>query len=269
MLYLGRPYRALAYFILSFLAVLLAIVLASRGLWPAGVTWAVPYYAVLVAAVADSIRIARQHSGGFVGPWYTRWHGLAALVVALVGATLAFRVSLYEPFRQPSASMMPTLRAGDLFFVSKWAYASRPPQRGDIVVFRLPTAPDVRYVKRLVGLPGDVLHYDPASKRLTINGAGVPVEDLGADPENANARRVRELLDGGPHLQLWQLGFSGGGGTYAVPDGHYFVLGDNRDNSQDSRYESVGFVPRENIVGKVVRIWWNPEMPNRAGTVPE
>lgn len=269
MLYLGRAYRALAYFTLSLLAMLLAVVLASRGLWPAGLTWVVAYLAVVVAAAIEAIRIAKRHARDFVGPWYTRWYGLVAVVLVLGAAALAFRVFLYEPFRQPSESMAPTLRESDLFFVDKRAYASRAPQRGDIIVFRLPTAPDVMYVKRLVGLPRDVVVYDGATKRLTINGTAAPIEELGADPESPGVELARELLDGRSHLQHWHRGMSGRGGTYIVPDGHYFALGDNRDNSQDSRHEAVGFIPLNNIVGKAVRVLWNTEMPNRAGTVLE
>jgi signal peptidase I len=269
MLYLGRPVRALLYFSLSLLVPLLAIVLAAAGLWPAGISWLVAYYALIVVAAAEAVRIARQVSSDFVGSWYTRWYGLLLIFAVLAAAVSTLRVEFYEPFRQPSASMMPTLREGDLFFVSKRSYESRLPQRGDIVVFRLPTDPNVMYVKRVVGLPGDVVEYDGRTKRLSINGVVVPAEELEADPDIPGAQRVRGVLDGRAHLRVWMRSLTNQGGTYTVPDGHYFVIGDHRDNSMDSRFLNVGFVPFENIVGKLVLIWWNTDMPERAGTVPD
>lgn len=182
---------------------------------------------------------------------------------------LVVRSFVFEPFRIPSGSMMPTLIDGDYIFVKKYSYGLRwpviekkfvetgEPDRGDVVVFRLPSNPSVNYIKRVVGLPGDVIVYDNA--RLTINGELMPLEnfqdietdvrgffyreDLG-DREHAIRHSVDILRDGEGNARLRM---------YEVPDGHYFMMGDNRDNSQDSRF--IGPIPETHLVGEAVRIW--------------
>jgi signal peptidase I len=199
---------------------------------------------------------------------------------------LVIRSFLFEPFRIPSNSMMPTLLDGDFIFVNKFAYGLRlpvlnskiveigQPKRGDVIVFRLPSDPSVNYIKRLVGLPGD--HIAVRSERLYINEQLVPVEKKGLymGPRNtgyeAGADEAVENLDGVRHRVLYIQGRQPADYDQVVPAGHYFFMGDNRDNSQDSRFPIVGFVPEENLVGKAVRIWLNwdlPEMPiwNRIG----
>ncbi|HEY7672049.1 MAG TPA: signal peptidase I [Gammaproteobacteria bacterium] len=182
---------------------------------------------------------------------------------------LLLRSFLFEPFRIPSGSMMPTLLEGDFIFVNKFAYGLRlpvlnskiveigEPKRGDVVVFRLPSDPSVNYIKRVVGLPGDVIDYEQGSKRLTINGMPMPVELLGDYEDDPQYRLARENLDGVEHSVLLMPGRLSLGGVYKVPEGHYFVMGDNRDNSRDSRFEGVEFIPEERLVGRAVRIWMN------------
>ena len=189
---------------------------------------------------------------------------------------LLIRSFLLEPFRIPSGSMMPTLLEGDFIFVNKFAYGLRlpvvntkfleigDPERGDVIVFRLPSDPSVNYIKRIVGLPGDVVNYDQGSKRLTINGEPVPIERVGEyDGPEVNAEIVREQLGDDDHLALWKRNSFSEGGEWKVPDGHYFVMGDNRDNSQDGRV--IGFVPDKNLVGRAVRIWMNWRWPSEGG----
>jgi signal peptidase I len=132
------------------------------------------------------------------------------------------------------------------------------------MVFRLPSDPSVNYIKRLVGLPGDEVVY--RNKRLFINGDPVPVELLGAvaDMPGQKTLIARETLGKVSHNVFLEPFSLGREGRYKVPEGYYFMMGDNRDNSQDSRFAQVGFVPEENIVGKAVRIWMNwdfPKMP--------
>ena len=191
---------------------------------------------------------------------------------------LVIRSFLFEPFRIPSDSMMPTLFDGDFIFVSKYAYGLRlpvtntlivptgTPQRGDVIVFRLPPNPKINYIKRLVGLPGDRIRVDE-NNQLYVNDRPMTQE------QGPNYT--------GPKQDLWnyleaptefeQLGaarhrimFSKGGaksGEWMVPAGHYFFMGDNRNNSKDSRFQddpdAPGFVPAQNLVGKAVRIWLN------------
>ena len=173
---------------------------------------------------------------------------------------LIVRSFVFEPFRIPSGSMMPTLLKGDFIFVQKFAYGLRlpvtetkiietgEPQRGDVVVFRLPTDPGINYIKRVIGLPGDTVEY--AEHRLRINGKIVPLEDSGypgqAQFTGVLGEREHDILIQNPRYTIAD-------GTYVVPDGHYFVMGDNRDNSKDSRF--IGSIPESHLVGEAVRIW--------------
>ena len=190
---------------------------------------------------------------------------------------LLLRSFLFEPFRIPSGSMMPTLLEGDFIFVNKFAYGLRlpvlntkiveigAPKRGDVVVFRLPSDPSVNYIKRVVGLPGDVVDYDQGNRRLTINGMQMPVEMLGDYEDGSQYRLGRENLDGVTHSVLFMPANLSRGGVYRVPEGHYFMMGDNRDNSQDSRWEKVGLVPENRLVGRASRIWMNWKWTDEGG----
>ncbi|MFO1355909.1 MAG: signal peptidase I [Gammaproteobacteria bacterium] len=181
---------------------------------------------------------------------------------------LVVRSFLFEPFRIPSSSMMPTLLTGDFIFVNKYTYGLRlpvlntkivdigEPRRGDVIVFRLPADPSTNYIKRLVGLPGDTIRY--ANDHLVINGQPVPDELRGIynDELQPGSILLQEQLGSVSHQILLIPGGAGrGDGTFVVPPGHYFMMGDNRDNSQDSRF--IGPIPEANIVGRAVRIWMN------------
>lgn len=184
---------------------------------------------------------------------------------------LLIRSFLVEPFRIPSGSMMPTLLIGDFILVNKFAYGIRlpvlhtklldlgEPKRGDIVVFRYPKDPSVDYVKRVIGLPGDRIVY--MGDRLVINGKEIPLRYLGryiGSGENGryNGAQVYEedlsAVGGKKHLIMLSEGATVFA-QYVVPEGHYFVLGDNRNHSNDSRF--WGFVPEENLLGKAFLIW--------------
>ena len=191
---------------------------------------------------------------------------------------LVIRSFLFEPFRIPSDSMMPTLLDGDFIFVNKFSYGLRlpvvhekilsigEPKRGDVIVFRLPSDPATNYIKRLVGLPGD--HIQVRGRQVLINGELVPLQMNGTyqGPRNegvhSRAIEGQEFLGGGEHRVLYIPGRPTPEYDAVVPAGHYFFMGDNRDNSRDSRYEEVGFVPERNLVGKAVRIWLNWDLPS-------
>jgi signal peptidase I len=187
---------------------------------------------------------------------------------------LVVRSFLFEPFRIPSSSMVPTLLVGDFIFVNKYQYGLRlpvvnmkvieigEPERGDVVVFRLPSDPSTNYIKRLVGLPGDTVRYQ--NRQLFINGQPVSAEPLGAYKEDSQpgALLYNERLGDVEHNILLMPGRRSLEGTFEVPDGHYFMMGDNRDNSRDSRYQGVGIIPEDKVVGKAVRIWMNWSFPN-------
>ena len=192
---------------------------------------------------------------------------------------LLFRSFLAEPFKIPSGSMMPTLLVGDFILVNKFAYGLRlpvlgtklvsigEPKRGDVFVFRYPNPEhDPRkegldYIKRVIGLPGDEITY--RNKTLYVNGKEVPQADVGPFVGSGNeARRMadaeihEEMLPEVEHqiLQSSML-LPGREGSWRVPAGQYFAMGDNRDNSEDSRY--WGFVPEQNVIGKAFVIWMN------------
>jgi signal peptidase I len=190
---------------------------------------------------------------------------------------LVIRSFLFEPFRIPSESMMPTLFKGDFIFVNKFEYGLRlpvvntkilkigEPKHGDVVVFRLPSDPSIDYIKRVVGLPGDVVEYEDSSKQLKINGQPVEMQLLGAYEGEPFTTIGRETLGQHDHQLLVRRGAVSRGGRYVVPPGGYFMMGDNRDNSRDSRFEGVEFVPEENLVGRAVGIWMNWRWPSEGG----
>ncbi len=201
-----------------------------------------------------------------------------ALIIALV-----IRTFLFQPFNIPSGSMKATLLVGDYLFVSKYSYGysrfslplSPPlfsgripggltPERGDVVVFRLPRDPSTDYIKRVIGLPGDRIQV--IDGQVYINGTAVkrepapPFVDVEEGVREAPVKRWKETLPNGRSyytLDLVDNGFADNTQVYTVPPGHYFMMGDNRDNSTDSRFSQVGMVPLENIVGKAQIIFFS------------
>jgi signal peptidase I len=201
-----------------------------------------------------------------------------ALIIALV-----IRTFLFQPFNIPSGSMKATLLVGDYLFVSKYSYGyskyslplSPPlfsgripggllPQRGDVVVFRLPKDPSIDYIKRVIGLPGDKIQV--IDGQVYINGTAVkreaasPFIETEEGTREAPVKRWKETLPDGKSfytLDLVDNGFADNTQVYTVPPGDYFMMGDNRDNSTDSRFSQVGFVPLQNIVGKAQLIFFS------------
>ncbi|NWC91437.1 MULTISPECIES: signal peptidase I [unclassified Pseudomonas] len=190
---------------------------------------------------------------------------------------LVLRSFLVEPFQIPSGSMKPTLDVGDFILVNKFSYGIRlpvidkkvieigDPQRGDVMVFRYPSDPNVNYIKRVVGLPGDVIRYT-SDKRLFVNGESVAEKLIGAEPNTlGSAELYQEKLGAVEHEIRKEMSRyrSPPDNQWTVPAGHYFMMGDNRDNSNDSRYwddpnipkELLGMVPDQNIVGKAFAVW--------------
>jgi signal peptidase I len=216
-------------------------------------------------------------------PWWLDW---TAGLFPVIMAVFFLRSFLFEPFKIPSGSMIPTLHVGDLILVNKFHYGIRlpvinlkitegqAPQRGDVMVFRYPPKPSLDYIKRVVGVPGDEVAY--LKKRLTINGQPVPTTALPEFFDEDAMRYFKQLEetmgdkkhgilndDDRPEFVPGADSFEGREGcrysiegvVCKVPAGHYFMMGDNRDNSLDSRY--WGFVPDKNIVGKAFFVWMN------------
>jgi signal peptidase I len=195
----------------------------------------------------------------------------------IVLIVLLLRSFIAEPFRIPSGSMMPTLLVGDFILVNKFTYGIRlpvinkkiielnEPRRGDIVVFRYPKDPTVDYIKRIIGLPGDKVVY--SNKKLTINDLPVQqvslgrYQGLGQGEEMSGAEDLLENLTGVEHRILIRNGTPTVEFVYIVPEDNYFAMGDNRDNSNDSRY--WGPVPEANLVGKAFFIWMNWDWQNK------
>lgn len=221
---------------------------------------------------AKAVKPERREEGGL-------WESIKTVVYAL-GLALILRIFLFQPYTIPSESMRPKLLVGDYIFVSKWDYgysrASIPfepplfegripggmaPNRGDVVVFKLPSDGRTDYIKRVIGLPGDRIQVMGGA--LYINGAAVerePLDDEVLRDRWGNVTRVarwRETLPGGKTYVTYDLESNGrldDTGEYVVPAGHYFMMGDNRDNSIDSRVppeaSGVGYVPAQNLVGR-------------------
>ena len=227
-------------------------------------------------------------------PAWVEYSGSFFPVIALVFFLRSF---LWEPFKIPSSSMVPTLLVGDLILVNKYTYGIRlpivnqkiiqinDPQRGDVMVFKYPKDMSQDYIKRVIGVPGDKITYE--NKRLTVNGVPVeytPLDDYLDDERPVYHKQLVEKLPGVEHRILnteparsfnldgvenfphrEACDYSYDKFTCTVPAGNYFMMGDNRDNSADSRY--WGFVPDKNIVGKAFLVWMNFGDPKRIGGI--
>ncbi|HEX6829468.1 MAG TPA: signal peptidase I [Burkholderiales bacterium] len=255
---------------MNFALIMLILLAVTGGVW-----------------LLDALVLGRKRAGEQAEPWWVEYPKSFFPVILVVFLLRSF---LVEPFKIPSGSMIPTLLVGDFILVNKFTYGIRlpvlnlkivdmnNPQRGDVMVFRYPENPSLDYIKRVVGLPGDRVNY--RNKRLYINGQPVP---LVADGEYSyvesglqmvHTLQFRETLNGHTHsiiinpdapvLHLSGVRqFAGRGNCVyndrelncVVPPGNYFMMGDNRDSSSDSRY--WGFVPDSYIVGKAFMIWWN------------
>ena len=195
---------------------------------------------------------------------------LGADIFPILFLVFVFRSFIIEPYQIPSGSMIPSLRVGDFILVNKFAYGVRlpisnnkiipvgEPERGDILVFQFPEDPEIRYIKRVIGTPGDIVELSPTY--LTVNGVEHSLQPLELDYEIPQTRSLEFFTESNGATQykvardLARLAFAGGvEGRWEIPEDHYFVLGDNRENSNDSRY--WGLVPEANVIGEAFFIW--------------
>jgi signal peptidase I len=260
---------------LNFALFLLILLVVTGGVW-----------------LLDLVVLRRGRTPEAKQPWWVEYSISFFPVILIVFLLRSF---LVEPFKIPSSSMVPTLLVGDFILVNKFTYGIRlpvankkivplhDPERGDVMVFRYPEDPSLDYIKRVVGVPGDRIEY--RDKRLAINGRPVPlrqVDDFLSKERMQFSRRYVETLNSVEHDILLEddapafmqpsrafpraanCNYNMNGLACTVPPGHYFMMGDNRDNSSDSRV--WGFVPDENIVGKAFFIWLNLNEIGRFGS---
>ncbi len=261
--------------------------------------FALALFLLLVATGAvwllDHFWLRKRRAPGRPEPWWIEYPKSFFPVILVVFLLRSF---LVEPFKIPSGSMLPTLLVGDFILVNKFTYGIRlpivnvklmdvkQPQRGEVMVFRYPENPSLDYIKRVVGLPGDTIVY--RDKRISVNGSEVKITPAGeysyveAGLSFVAAQQLMETLGAHHHAILVQpeapsvhlsgvkafplrenCAYNDNGFSCKVPTGHYFLMGDNRDSSSDSRY--WGFVPEANIVGRAFMIWWNFDELRRIG----
>ncbi|MDR1936340.1 MAG: signal peptidase I [Candidatus Accumulibacter sp.] len=260
---------------MNFALILFCLLVASAAVW-----------------FADLLVFRKRRAPGVKDPWWVEYGASFFPVILIVFVLRSFIV---EPFKIPSGSMIPTLQVGDFILVNKYTYGIRlpvinkkivginTPRRGEVMVFRYPEDPSLDYIKRVIGVPGDRVAYQ--NKQLTINGE--PVEKLRIDDylhpgrlyysrqftEKIDAAEYRVLNDRDAPAFISNASrfpyrenclYNNSGVICTVPEGHYFMMGDNRDDSTDSRF--WGFVADENIVGKAFFIWLNFSDPKRMGS---
>ncbi|WP_316978528.1 signal peptidase I [Shumkonia mesophila] len=286
MLYLGKGRLALAYFSASLLAyaapwaaAYFSVLDADPKLVGDLLLWSLHLPGALHGYV-----IAKPIAGTQPKAWFARWYAISGLVlVSPVALAVVVRSLLWEPFYIPAGSMKPTLVVGDHLWASKYAYGysrfslpfappvvsgrvfGREPQRGDVVLFKVVMdGRPVDYIKRVIGLPGERIQMRQG--RLHISDRTVAREPVGTETMTGRDGSVRQLVryeetlpNGRRHLILEESDDRPLDNTtvYTVPDGHYFVLGDNRDWSLDSRVAEFGFMPYENLIGRFEAVFWN------------
>lgn len=282
MAYLGRGWLAIFYFVGGLVLVtgqMWLLGLAGIGSNYSGILFAVIWR--IIGATHGFVAARAERSGPY--PWYSHWYSLLLIFLVLSFAIASLvRGFLFQPFTIPAGSMSPTVQMGDYLFASKYAYGygryslpfglgpptrifGRSPDRGDVVIFR-DTRDDTDYIKRIIGRPGDRVQVKEGI--VYLNGHPLSRQPAGDwKPGDQSIRLFRESVYPDKSYLVAEISENSRGDNTAeflVPPGHYFVLGDNRDNSLDSRF-SMGFIPEENIFAKASWIFFNTNQKDRSG----
>jgi len=261
MLYLAKLKLATIYFLASLGVSITEIYLSKNGLLLWGEYFSLMYL-LMIACAFHAYKIAKSCAPTVTRPWYSRWYGLISFPMTIFILVFCFRSFIYEPFRFSSSSMLPTINAGDILITKKWGYGnygtygvnlfksklSQQLQKGDILVFEYPNNRDIPYAMRLIALPGDTIEYK--NKELIVNGEKLVAELVSNEDDHV---LIKEVSDKNEYRIIITKDRPTINGSFIVPDNSYFVFGDNRDNSNDSRY--WGGVPEDAIIGKVVHIF--------------
>lgn len=257
--YLNKGWRGLLYFILTNFLPIAVFAIYRNSFFS--------LYLLIgclrIVGAVDCYLIAKRRAYPLPMKWYSRWYVLTCIFVIPLFLGIIFRTFCYEPFHMPSSSMTPNLNVDDYFFLEKFAYNQHAPERGDIIIFKFRPENDyktVNYNKRVIGIPGDKVQLKHSI--LYINDVAVPtrrIEDyyFHGIKDSRSVPQFIETLPGGKEIRVldeYQDGPSDNTPVYIVPSGKYFVLGDNRDHSQDSRHANVGFIALEDIRGKAVNV---------------
>ena len=246
-IYNGEARKGLMFWLIGVFFLLSIRLIGAMDSLPGFVVTFILGTGLFLFTLVDAVRTAKQKRE-ITLKWYNRWYLYVIVILAVMlfrGDFIKSRIIGYEAFKIPAGSMIPTLRVGDYILVTRTYYESNSPQRGEIVVFSRPEDPDTNLVKRIIGLPGDVVEL--RGTQLFINSEPYP---------EAYARYVYGGIEQGSF------------GPVTVPGGHLFLLGDNRDNSRDSRFWSVPFLPIDRLKGKVLYIYFSLDDLKRIGTNP-
>jgi signal peptidase I len=268
MLYLGRGKLYLIYLLATLLTAIAAFITFDLLMTDLQSLFSLTSFIINITCAIHTYKLSTSFKQNYVRPWYSYWWGILAVYLIIIIPTLLFRSFFYEPFHIPARSMAPTYEKGDYIVISKLGYGnygsfginlintkpSKKIQHGDVIVFSYPPNPKIDYIKRVIGLPGDVVSYK--SKKLLINNKAISIKFIGDYKQLDD--QFREILFKEYEESLsgvtWHIinlpEISSKDFEATTPPDSYFVMGDNRDNSADSRF--WGFVPSKYIKGKVI-----------------